>query len=617
MIRTGLIFRNERHVPYARIQNVDGVQTVFHRLLKVVDVKVQTAGGNEPEATMSVLPVAAFDQMRLRVIDGRRQAELALTADAAPASEVPPAPAPTLLLALAPKDLLTYGFVEGRGMVVVAAIFGLVWEFGMADSFMPSFPDFIDERVLNDEKTLPRRSGRGIFRTLAQAIYTRAEHLFASALVAALAILALLVLVRLVSMLWATIRLHGFRLTREGEDLRTEYGLLTRVAATIPLRRIQTLTLREGPLHRLVGRISARVDTAGGEAGTNAPPDRHWLAPIVERRRAAGPAGAGDAGALDGPARLAAGASGRQAAPAEAIAGVLAVRVSPAGRNARLEGAGGAGGADPVVVRQRSSVRGGPGLGGHRRTGRVSQRLVLAADDGGPVCARAGGDNARVPVRSAEQDGRRPGGHGRRRRPLAPRRDPLPGTRGRGAALAAGRPRGGRALLQVVMTRNALLISVVALAGVGALLAGPLRPNRENDLPTTSTPPAATRATPVYQHRVVRTFPHDRKAFTQGLVYRDGVFYESTGLYGESSVRKVAIETGEVLRKQAVDAKYFAEGLSEWGETLVQLTWTTGVAFVYDRETFKQVGRFEYTGEGWGLTRTRSPPGDEQRHARR
>jgi glutamine cyclotransferase len=154
------------------------------------------------------------------------------------------------------------------------------------------------------------------------------------------------------------------------------------------------------------------------------------------------------------------------------------------------------------------------------------------------------------------------------------------------------------------MTRNALLISVVALAGMGALLAGPLRQNRGTDLPPTPTPPAATRATPVYQHRVVRTFPHDRKAFTQGLVYRDGVFYESTGLYGESTVRKVAIETGEVLRKQAVDAKYFAEGLSEWGETLVQLTWTTGVALVYDRETFKQVGRFEYTCEGWGLTRT-------------
>ena len=103
---------------------------------------------------------------------------------------------------------------------------------------------------------------------------------------------------------------------------------------------------------------------------------------------------------------------------------------------------------------------------------------------------------------------------------------------------------------------------------------------------------------------MVRTFPHDRKAFTQGLVYRDGVFYESTGLYGESSLRKVAIETGEVLRRHDVDRQYFAEGLSEWGDTLVQLTWTTGVAFAYDRETFKQVGRFAYTGEGWGLTRT-------------
>ena len=138
VIRTGLVARNERHVPYARIQNVDGVQTVFHRLLKVVDVKVQTAGGNEPEATMSVLPVAAFEQMRQRVFEGRSQAQLEPTAEAE-AGDVPAAPRAKTLLALSPKDLLTYGFVEGRGMVVIAAVFGLVWEFGMADSFVPSF----------------------------------------------------------------------------------------------------------------------------------------------------------------------------------------------------------------------------------------------------------------------------------------------------------------------------------------------------------------------------------------------------------------------------------------------------------------------------------------------
>ena len=92
VIRTGLLFRNERHVPYARIQNVDGVQTVFHRLLKVVDVKVQTAGGNEPEATMSVLPVAAFEEMRQRVFEGRRQAALEPSAEAAETGEVPAPP---------------------------------------------------------------------------------------------------------------------------------------------------------------------------------------------------------------------------------------------------------------------------------------------------------------------------------------------------------------------------------------------------------------------------------------------------------------------------------------------------------------------------------------------
>ena len=155
------------------------------------------------------------------------------------------------------------------------------------------------------------------------------------------------------------------------------------------------------------------------------------------------------------------------------------------------------------------------------------------------------------------------------------------------------------------MTRNAIVVTVLAIAGVVALLAGPLRVGRGTEAPQpTAAPPTPAAAARVYQHRVVRTYPHDRKAFTQGLVYRDGVFYESTGLYGESSLRKVAIETGEVLRRQQVDAQYFAEGLSEWGETLVQLTWTNGVAIAYDRETFKEVRRFAYTGEGWGLTRT-------------
>jgi putative membrane protein len=285
VIRSGLISRNERHVPYTRIQNVDGVQTLFHRLLKVMDVKVQTAGGNEPEATMSVLPVAAFEEMRQRVFEGRRRATeggAAATDETPGAAAHAPAPphAARTLLRLSPRDLLTYGFVEGRGMVVLAAVFGLYWEFGMADRMVPWGP--FEDMVRSDEER-PRASRRGVFRELVRAASARAGYLFESILLGALALIALLVFVRLLSMVWAAIRLHGFVLTRDGDDLRTEYGLFTRVAATIPIGRIQTLTLREGPLHRLVGRMSARVDTAGGEAGQNAPPDRHWLAPIAPR----------------------------------------------------------------------------------------------------------------------------------------------------------------------------------------------------------------------------------------------------------------------------------------------------------------------------------------------
>ena len=108
-------------------------------------------------------------------------------------------------------------------------------------------------------------------------------------------------------------------------------------------------------------------------------------------------------------------------------------------------------------------------------------------------------------------------------------------------------------------------------------------------------------AAPVFGYEVVNIYPHDRQAFTQGLVYRGGVLYESTGLRGRSSLRRVRLETGEVLQQSAVDGRYFAEGLTDWGNQLLQLTWDTNVAFVYDMKSFQQVRTFNYRGEGWGL----------------
>ena len=112
----------------------------------------------------------------------------------------------------------------------------------------------------------------------------------------------------------------------------------------------------------------------------------------------------------------------------------------------------------------------------------------------------------------------------------------------------------------------------------------------------------ASGRTPVLDYEVVKTYAHDPKAFTQGLIFRNGFLYESTGLKGQSSLRKVRLETGEVIDRRAVDKQFFAEGLTDWGGKLLQLTWETNIGFVYDLASFAPLNTFTYTGEGWGLT---------------
>src|SRR5271157_2011541 len=103
-------------------------------------------------------------------------------------------------------------------------------------------------------------------------------------------------------------------------------------------------------------------------------------------------------------------------------------------------------------------------------------------------------------------------------------------------------------------------------------------------------PVAAQGRTPVYGYRIVNTYPHDPMAYTQGLIYRDGFLFESTGLNGRSTLRKVKLETGEVVQKESVDPRYFAEGLTDWGNRLVQLTWRSNIGFLYDLATFRLQG---------------------------
>jgi glutamine cyclotransferase len=101
---------------------------------------------------------------------------------------------------------------------------------------------------------------------------------------------------------------------------------------------------------------------------------------------------------------------------------------------------------------------------------------------------------------------------------------------------------------------------------------------------------------------VVATYPHDRRAFTQGLVIHDGRLFEGTGQYGESTLREVSLESGEVLRSTQLSRAYFGEGITILGDRVYQLTWQNGIGAVYDLETFNVSDTFRYTGEGWGLT---------------
>jgi glutamine cyclotransferase len=107
---------------------------------------------------------------------------------------------------------------------------------------------------------------------------------------------------------------------------------------------------------------------------------------------------------------------------------------------------------------------------------------------------------------------------------------------------------------------------------------------------------------PVSGYSIVRVFPHDPDAFTQGLQYVDGLLYEGTGLNGRSSIRKVRLETGEVIQKRDLDAAHFGEGITVWNTDLIQLTWQSNIAFVYDKTTFASRRTYKYAGEGWGLT---------------
>ncbi len=138
----------------------------------------------------------------------------------------------------------------------------------------------------------------------------------------------------------------------------------------------------------------------------------------------------------------------------------------------------------------------------------------------------------------------------------------------------------------------------IAPSAVGGVLGAGSAPAGLDPSPCSLKP----RPVPLFKVRIVKKYPHDPEAFTQGLVFANGFLYESTGLLGKSSLRQVELETGRIVKKYELPSQYFGEGLALWGGSFIQLTWKSEKAFVYNAKSFSVEREFSYRGEGWGLT---------------
>ena len=115
---------------------------------------------------------------------------------------------------------------------------------------------------------------------------------------------------------------------------------------------------------------------------------------------------------------------------------------------------------------------------------------------------------------------------------------------------------------------------------------------------------ASAAAAPVMGYKIVARYPHSTQSYTEGFLYLDGLFYEGTGIEGQSALLAIEPKTGKALQKREMAPEYFGEGIVDWGPNIYQWTWKSEICFVYDRFSLRPVKQFRYTGEGWGMTRT-------------
>lgn len=251
-IDEGLIFRRHRVIPAVRIQNIDLLQNPVHHLLRVAEVRIETAGGSEPEARLRVLALSDVDTLRDAVFANRT--EIKATQQAlSPVQE-----AADTILSISLRQILLAGLVSNRGYIFIPLLFGAFYEFNLY------------ERL---------DLGR-LFKSLPQDLTTGQTVAFWSVIA-----LAVILIMRIFSMGWFVLRFYNYRLQRVGADLRVSCGLFTRVSATVPRRRIQFISVQQSLLGRWCGIATVRIETAGSAAKENEDAAqtvaRRWFIPVM------------------------------------------------------------------------------------------------------------------------------------------------------------------------------------------------------------------------------------------------------------------------------------------------------------------------------------------------
>ncbi len=269
VVRDGLLTKNVRRISYERIHNVALVQNPIHRLLGVATARIETAAGGKPEAVLRVLSLEAVDELKRHTLGDER--------DAAP-SDAP-------LLQVPDRELVRLGLISNRGFLVIAAVLGATSQVQWWNQEWIQEQDW--PRVFENARA---RAPGWLDWIFEMGTLTRGM------LLGIALILVFLVLLRLFSVAWYLVRYRGFTLRQTDDEIRTEYGLLTRVSLLIPVHRIQLVTVSATLLGRCFGRTSIDLETAGAStadsdlggqlAASGVRSTRQWLAPIIESERA-------------------------------------------------------------------------------------------------------------------------------------------------------------------------------------------------------------------------------------------------------------------------------------------------------------------------------------------